>query len=206
MNLGIVIQARLKSTRLPAKVMMDIAGKPLLGHVINNAQEVMDTVIVATPDKSLADYAIKQGVLSFIGSEDDVLDRYYQAASHYRLDHVIRITADNPMISPEMVRKLVKFYFEGDYDWAANCRLKITYPVGNDAEIFSFQALEKAWRETTELREYVTVYIYTHPELFKLGIMENTVDQSHLSWTVDTMEDLVNIRNMFNEYTIPNEV
>lgn len=198
MKIGAIIQARMGSTRLPRKVMMDICGKPLLWHVIDNAKRSVKTVIVATPDKMLADYAKTQGVLSFIGSENDVLDRYFQAAVYYKLGYIIRITSDNPMVDPDMVRKLIKFYFKGNYDWAANCRLKVTYPVGNDAEIFSFKVLERAWAESMNNweAEAVTPYIYNHPELFKLGVMENEKDESHLSWTVDTMEDLENVRKI----------
>lgn len=194
--IGAIIQARMGSTRLPGKVMMDICGKPLLWHVIDNAKRSVDTVIVATPDDNIARYAREEGVLSFIGDEHDVLDRYHQTALYYQLDHIIRITSDNPMVDPEMVRKLIKFYFDGGYDWASNCRLEVTYPVGNDAEIFSIYALEEAWLETIELRENVTSYIYNHPEIFKLGVMKNEIDQSHLRWTVDTIEDLKNIRKI----------
>jgi len=194
--IGIIIQARMGSKRLPGKSMMDINGKPLLGHVIDNAREVLDEVIVATPDEVLADYAMSKGVRAFIGSEDDVLDRYYWAALCYGIDPIIRITADNPMVDPQMVWKLIKFYEEGDYDWASNCRLKVTYPVGNDAEIFSMRALVEARHSTVDSydRESVTSFMYNHPELFKLGIMENDIDHSYLRWTVDTLEDLENVR------------
>lgn len=194
--LGAIIQARLGSKRLPGKNMIDIAGRPMLGHVIDKAK-VFDTVIVATPDEEIAKYARDQGVTSFIGSENDVLDRYYQAAIAFGLQHIVRLTADNPLVRPETIEKVVWFYMLNTYDWVGNCRLKTTYPIGDDVEVFTFGALEKAWREDTKDREHVTPYIYNHPELFHLGIIENEIDESHIRWTVDTKEDLEFVRSCY---------
>jgi len=201
MSLGVIIQARMGSKRLPGKVMMDICGRPLLWHVIRNARKAVENVIVATPDKSIAQYAEEQGVRSFIGSEEDVLDRYYQCAVRYDVDPIIRITADNPLVDTEMVKSLIDFWHKGHYDWAANCRLKVTYPIGNDAEVFSFKSLERAWCETTDPQDNdcVTSYIYHHPEMFKLGVMTSPENLSHLRWTVDTQEDLDHVRCIFEK-------
>ena len=198
MKLAVIIQARMTSRRLPGKSLMRIGGRPLLGHVIDNAKLVVDNVIVATPDKMLARYALSQGVEAYIGDEEDVLDRYYKTAEEFMVDDIVRITADNPLVRSETIRKVVSVYLEG-YDWVGNCRLKTTYPIGDDVEVFSFEALKKAWQETTLPydRENVTSYIYNHPELFELGVVENDKDLSHLRWTVDTMEDLERVRGFY---------
>ena len=195
-----IIQARMGSTRLPGKVMLDICGKPLLAHVVDSVSSVVD-VIVATTGSSpeVIEFCSNNNIPCYVGSEMDVLDRYYQAAKAYNLDVVIRVTSDNPLIDPEMIRDLVKFYEQGDYDWAANCRLKTTYQIGNDAEIFSFKTLEKAWDLADDPydREHVTPFIYQHPEMFKLGVLENDIDLSHIRWTVDTEEDLGRVKGIY---------
>lgn len=198
MKYAAIIQARLKSTRLPDKAMLDLCGKPMLAHVIDAVQKAVP-VIVATPDKEIADFSVKYGVLAYIGSEDDVLDRYYQAAKHYQVENIVRVTSDNPLISPDLITKLVNHHkiYPG-LDYVSNCRLKTTYPIGMDAELVTFKALERAWRETKEPydREHVTPYIYHHPGLFKLHIFENDIDLSFIRLTVDTAEDLENVRKL----------
>ena len=195
-----IIQARMGSTRLPGKTMVDICGKPLLAHVVERVSSVVDVIVATTPNSpEIISYCESKGIPYYVGSEVDVLDRYYQTAKKYKLDTLIRVTSDNPLIEPEMIRDLVRFYEQGGYDWAANCRLKVTYQVGNDAEIFSYKALEKAWylADDTYDREHVTPFIYQHPELFKLGVLENDVDLSHIKWTVDTLEDLERVRRIY---------
>ncbi len=194
-----LVQARLDSSRLPRKVLMDLGGRPILWHVLNNTRKAFNDVLLVTPDKELVLHANSWGFKSFIGSEHDVLDRYYQAALLYEAEHIARITADNPLIRLETMHKVIDLYKHGDYDWVANCRLKTTFPIGDDIEIFSFKALERAWNESRDPAEAdcVTSYIYKHPELFKLGIVENDKDESHLSWTVDTQEDLDRVRQIY---------
>lgn len=197
MWIAAIIQARLGSKRLPGKCMMDIAGIPLLGHVINGARLAVENVIVATPDKEIVDFAIKQGVLGFIGSEDDVLDRYYKAAKAYEVQHIIRLTSDNPLVDPDVIQKVLDFYWSDNFDYVSNNHPR-TYPIGLDVEIFTFEALERTWREAKDKyeREHVTPYIYNHPELFKLGNVKSDKDLSHLRWTVDTLEDLEHVREL----------
>lgn len=191
MKVGAIIQARLESVRLPRKSLTPIIDKPILWHVIHRTKVAIPNVIVATPNQEIADYAIKQEVKTFIGDENDVLDRYYQAAKKYGVRNIVRITADNPLVDPDIILQLLEFYTKGKFDYVSN-NLKRTYPLGLDVEIFSFKALEKAWGEgvTPLEREHVTPYIRNHPELFKLGNMENDADLSNLRWTVDYAEDL----------------
>ena len=171
----------------------------MLWHVIEKVKEIVP-VIVATPDKEIAGYANECGVESFIGSEDDVLDRYYQAAKTFGVLDIIRLTADNPLIRPNTIRRVVQFYLRTKHDYVSNCYPINTYPVGDTVEVLSFKALERAWQETTEPydREHVTPYIY-NSGLFKLGTVRNDEDLSHIRWTVDTQEDLDRVREIYKE-------
>lgn len=205
MKIAAIIQARMGSTRLPGKSMALISGKPMLYHIIERVGMVLgDIYIATTPDSSeIRSFAKRWGIPCFLERvKGDVLDRFYQCAKEYAIENIVRITGDNPLIDPEMLRNLIDFYWKGGYDWAANCRLKVTYPVGNDAEIFSFKTLEKAWESSLDSweRECVTAYIYNHPELFKLGVMENKENLAHLRWTVDTAEDLERVRQIYFEH------
>lgn len=195
-----IIQARLKSTRLPNKVLMDIDGRSLLGRVIDTVRPTIPDIIIATPDKLIAEFAVREGCLAYIGSENDVLDRYYQAAKHYGVKDIVRVTSDNPLIEAEMLRKVITLYETGEYDYVSNwLNNERTFPYGDDCEIFSYNALETAHNEAGDPyeREHVTPYLYRHPEKFRLGLVKDSIDRSNLRWTVDTQEDLDHIRNLF---------
>jgi spore coat polysaccharide biosynthesis protein SpsF (cytidylyltransferase family) len=200
-KIAALVQARMESTRLPGKAMMEINGQPLLEHVIKNVKQAVPDIFIITPptSKKIIEYAIKNHIpYSLDRYERNVLDSFYFCAKEHGIENIVRITADNPLIRPETIKKVVDFYFQGKYDWAANCRIKTTYPVGDDAEVFSFKTLEKAWLNATTKydHEHVTPYIYNHPELFKLGLLENDIDESGLRWTVDTLEDLEHVREI----------
>jgi len=175
---------------------MDIGGHTLLWHSINNAKKGFDKVIVATPDSQIAGLAESYGVNSFIGDEKDVLDRYYQAAVAFEAEHIARLTADNPMIPPSIMRRATEFYCCGDYDYIDTKK----FPTGVRVEIFSMEALELAWNgaETDYEREHVTPYMYNYPEIFRVGYLENDVDLSHMQWSVDTVEELEGVRFIYS--------
>lgn len=204
MKVAAIVQARMGSTRLPGKVMKEIVGKPMLWHVIDRLKkaELIDSVIVATTnkeiDKSILQLAEDSGVAGYAGSEEDVLDRYYQAAKEFSVDTIVRITADCPLIDPKAVDKVIQRYLMGDCDDAANT-LKRTYPDGLDVEVFSFVALERAWKEArwASEREHVTPYIRKNPDKFRLANVENKVNLSHLRWSVDRREDLEFVRQVY---------
>jgi spore coat polysaccharide biosynthesis protein SpsF len=187
-----IIQARMGSTRLPGKVMKTLSGKPMLWHIITRLSysKKIKKIIIATTDKDedkvIAKFAQETGTDFYCGSSEDVLDRYYQAARRFGVCHIVRITADCPMIDPEVVDKVIDFYQTKKCDYASNV-LKSTMPDGLDTEVFSFQALEKVWREAKKPseREHVTLYIYNHPELFKIDNRSNTPDLSGMRWVVD---------------------
>ena len=206
-NIVAIIQARMGSTRLPGKVLIDIQGKPLLAHVIDRVREAksIDRIIIATTDsgkeKAIIDYARSQEIPYFIGSEEDVLDRFYQAAKEYEAGTIIRITPDDPFKDPEIIDKVADYYLshEGEVDYVSNT-IKPTYPEGLDVEVFSFNALAKAWQEARKPseREHVTPYIWNHPELFRLVNIENSEDLSHLRWTLDNEADLKFTREVYS--------
>jgi len=201
-----IIQARVGSTRLPRKVLRRIAGKPMLWHVIERVKRarLVDAVVVATTEKredSVVEKIAKEcGVECFRGSEEDVLDRYYRAAERFGADVVVRITADCPLIDPELIDRAIELFLSGNFDYVSNT-LPPTYPDGLDVEVFSFNALEKAWRmaRMASEREHVTPYIRNHPEIFTLGNLKSEVDLSHMRWTVDRIEDLEFVREVYRE-------
>ncbi len=205
MKVSAIIQARMSSTRLPDKVLANIEGKPMLWHVINRLKrtELINEVIVATTtnrkDEPIIELAKETGVESFSGSEEDVLDRYYQAAKKYKVDVIVRITADCPLIDSQIADKVIKYYLnnKNKFDYVSNILVR-TYPRGLDTEVFSFNALEKSWYKTKKLyeREHVTPYICEHPETFRLANVENSKDLSYMRWTVDEEKDLEFVREV----------
>lgn len=197
--LAAIIQARLGSSRLQGKAMLDICGKPMLGRVIDRVKMALDNIVVATPDAEIAKFAETQGVSWFIGSENDVLDRYYQAAKAFNVDPIVRITSDNPLLDPAIIKKVIEFYEKNNFDYVSNAHPH-TYLVGLDVEVCSFKMLERAWTESSDPydREHVTPYLYRHG-LFRVGNVENDIDLSHLRWTVDYQEDLDFAREIYSK-------
>ena len=200
-NIIAIIQARMGSSRLPGKVLRDLGGQPVLARVINRvrrAQTVTGVVVATTTDPAddpIAAFCQQQAVPVFRGSQFDVLDRYYQAAREHHADVIVRITADCPMIDPQEIDRVVTAFLEGAYDFAAN-RLPPprtrTSPVGMDTEVCTFAALENAWQHAREKfeREHVMPYLYEVPGRFRVRVVDNEPDLSHLRFTVDTEEDL----------------
>jgi spore coat polysaccharide biosynthesis protein SpsF len=194
--LAAIIQARMTSTRLPGKVMKPLCGKPMLWHIITRLgyAKQLDKIIIATTDreedKVIVKLAEEMGVAFYCGSLEDVLDRYYQAAKIFNVAHIVRITADCPMIDPEVVDKIITYYQTKKCDYASNT-IKPTMPDGLDTEVFIFHTLEKAWKEAKKLseREHVTPYICNHPEFFKVENYAGDVDLSGMRWVVDEEAD-----------------
>jgi spore coat polysaccharide biosynthesis protein SpsF len=205
MKMVAIIQARMASTRLPGKIMADLAGKPLLDHVVRRAQQArtLDLVAVATSDQPTDDvvarFCQEAGIPCFRGSEDDVLDRYYQAAKHFQAHVIVRLTADCPLLDPAVIDKVVQAFHAGDYDYVSNT-LEPTYPDGLDTEVFRGSALEWAWREARlkSEREHVTPYIWKQPALFRLANVKHDQNLFGLRWTVDEPEDLEFVRRVYH--------
>jgi len=202
-----ILQARTSSTRLPGKVLKPILGHPMLSLQIERIQRSkrIDKLIVATSndhsDNDIVGLCINIQIPCFRGSLDDVLDRFYQTAMQYKPEYVVRLTGDCPLMDPEIIDKVINFYFEGDFDYATNSMAPYTFPDGLDVEVYSFTVLEKAWHEALlpSHREHVTPFIRQHPEMFKVGHYKNEVDLSHLRWAVDEPEDFELVSQIYKE-------
>ncbi|MBI4843589.1 MAG: glycosyltransferase family protein [Nitrospirae bacterium] len=213
-NATAVIQARLGSTRLPGKTLMMIEGESLLGHLVHRikASKYVNDIIIATTTKQADDEIVRfaegNNLKFYRGSEQDVLDRFYKAAIEYKAETIVRVTPDCPMLDPEVMDLVILKFLEGDFDYAANI-LPPSYPDGLDTEVFSFKALEKAWKEAglPSEREHVTQYIIDHPELFRLSnIIKAGEDLSWMRWTVDHQEDLDFAREIFRRLHKPGRI
>lgn len=199
-----IIQARVGSTRLPNKVMMQLCGKTVVEHVVERVaacHEIGEAVVATTVNASdlpLVVLCAGKGVRVFCGSEEDVLDRYYQAARVFGADHVVRITSDCPLLDPAVIGTVVRAHAAGGSDYTSNV-IQPTYPDGEDVEVFSFSALERAWREArlASEREHVTQYFLKNSGLFTLQNCTHSEDLSGLRWTLDTAEDLEFIREVY---------
>lgn len=195
-NITAVIQARIGSKRLPAKVLLKIQGRTILEHVIERVRKskLIDEAVVATTileeDLKIVNLCSKIGIRVYCGSENDVLDRYFQAARLLSAKHIVRITADCPLMDPEIIDKVIRLHFSKKADYTSNI-ITETFPDGEDVEIFTFKALCKAWKKARlySEREHVTSYIRKNPDLFKLVNMENKEDFSDKRWTLDEKVD-----------------
>jgi spore coat polysaccharide biosynthesis protein SpsF len=227
-----IIQARMGATRLPGKVLHDIAGQPMLVRVVERTRRasLLDGFVVATTtevqDDALYELCRERGYPYYRGEQQDVLDRYYQAARQTSADIIVRITADCPVIDPLLINETVQLVtghyslVTDHFDFAAN-RLPPpwgrTYPIGLDVEACTFAALERAWQEATEphQREHVMPYLYegvnlkpatcnlqlgTSPRGFRVALLNHDPDYGALRWTVDTPEDLELIRQVYTRF------
>ena len=196
-----IIQARLASTRLPGKVLLDLGGKTILQHVYDRtlAAEVFDDVVIATSDDSdddsIAEYCKEHCMHCVRGSHNDVLDRYFAAAKESHADVVVRITADCPLIDPDVTRQAVEMYQSKEFDYVSNV-IERTYPDGLDVEVFGFDILKQVHEEAAlpSEREHVTPFIHGHPERFTLGCIKQNTDQTMYRFTVDEPRDLKFLR------------
>lgn len=195
----VVIQARLGSTRLPRKVLRPLAGRPMVDHVVARAARItgVDALVVAIPelpeDDPLASHlAGRAGVEVVRGPSEDVLGRYLKAARVCRAETIVRVTADCPLLCPEISSRVLAEFLAGEsIDYASNT-LERSYPRGVDTEVVSRLALETADREATRDsdREHVTPFIWRQRRRFVLHSVRDDEDNSDLRWTVDTAEDL----------------
>lgn len=199
-----IVQARMGSTRLPNKVMKLIGGTPMIGILLLrlSRSKRIDEIIVATSEdqrnKPLVEYVQSLGYSVFRGSENDVLDRYYQAATLANATRVLRITGDCPLIDATLVDQIVDAYDVSGVDYISNTDPP-TYPDGLDTEVFSYTALKRAWEETRQIydREHVTPYIRSSGHFSVMNIANET-DISDERWTVDTADDFAVITGVFD--------
>lgn len=205
-SVALIVQARTGSSRLPGKVLAPILGEPMLRRVLERLErtDVAARLVVATTalerDDPVADVAAAAGAEVFRGDEADVLDRYYRAARRVGADVVVRITADCPLIDPEIVTRCVDAFRGGGPGLAyVSTGIDSTFPRGLDTEVVAFEALEAAHREATEPadREHVTPFIWRQPERFPALEVSAPRDLGRMRWTVDTAADLEFVRRVY---------
>ncbi len=194
-----IVQARMDSQRLPGKVMKEVMGKPLIGYLFERLKHAknIDKILLATSvhesNNGLCEYAQSIGIDVFRGREDDVLDRFYQAAKLSKAKAIMRLTGDCPLIDPKLCDLLIQTFQDKNVDFVHTGQ---TFAEGLDCEIFSFEALEKSWKEAVlrSEREHLTMYMHNHPEFFKKMTLENSQDDSNQRFSVDEEEDFQVVR------------
>ena len=201
-----IIQARMGSTRLPNKSLMDLDGKTALEFMIDRVRksDLIDDIVIATAvnqeDDVIADLCINNQINCYRGSENDVLDRFYQSAKKYEATIVVRLTSDCPLIDPDLIDETINLFIKKKVDYASNAvpPEKKKYPDGSDVEVFSFDALKRSWVETKDLkdREHVTFYIWKRNKNFTTALLDNEHDWGKYRITVDYIEDLELVREI----------
>ena len=206
MTIGCIIQARMGSTRLPGKVLLDVTkGKPVLYYVINQLKHCksIEKIIVATTtlreDDKIVQFCIDNKVSCFRGDSKNVLERHYRCAEKFSLSKIIRMPSDKPLLDPEVVDKVVEIFNTNHYDYVTNWSISApTFPSGTEMEVVSFDALKKVWEKSTlpSEKEYVTKYIYNHRDDFRIFNVINSENLSNFRWAVDRIEDLRLVREI----------
>lgn len=201
-----IIEARMKSTRLPGKNLRPILGKPMLERLVERlrlARSLQGIVVATTTDASddpIEALANELGIFCFRGSENDVLDRVLRAARSVAADVIVEVTGDCPLTDPLVVDRLVEIYRQGGYDYVGNIRPS-TYPIGLAAQVFPTRVLAEVADLTQDPadREHVSLYIYEHPERYALHNVESGLPEKyrHYRLTVDTAEDFALVTAIF---------
>jgi len=211
MTVGIIVQTRTGSTRLPGKVMMKADDKLLMvDYVINQLKhsKLHDEIVIATTDLKqddvIFDYVTNRNIPCFRGDEKNVLERHYQCAKKYAFSTIVRIPSDKPLIDPTIVDSVIEKFQSNSYDYISNFSVDVndndrfipSYPSGTEVEIFSFTALETAWKNATSEhdKEHVTPYIYSNLEKFNILTLKSEKDLSQFRWALDYENDLKLIR------------
>lgn len=209
MKVVAIVQARMSSTRLPGKVLVDICGQPLIKRLIDRVRATpgIDEVVVATTtnqdDDCLSTWCAEYSLPVYRGWVDDVLDRFWQCAQKYKAKIIVRVTADDPLKDPSIIQKAIELCKSlPEVDYVSNT-LEPSYPEGLDIEVFRYHALERAATEATlpSEREHVTPYIWKHPEQFMLRGFGMQPNLSHWRWTVDKLADLELVRKIFTQFS-----
>lgn len=208
-KVSVIIQARMGSTRLPGKVLMTICGKPALQHIIERARfaKLINQIILAIPDTKendiLEEFALKNSVECYRGSENEVLERIYLAAKKNNCGVIVEITGDNPLIDPEIIDLAVEQHLNTKADYSCTNYAGKLLPVGLDVGVFNFQALESAYKNAKDPynREHVTSYFYENPSVFSNTnvIIPKYLEDSSLRLTLDTKEDYELIAKIFEK-------
>ena len=199
----------MSSTRLPGKVLMKLDKKhTVLDYLINQLKhsKLLGKIIIATTnleeDNAIVNFAKKNNIEYFRGESDDVLDRYYQCAKNFSSNNILRITSDSPLIDPTVIDDLIINYQKSSCDYAST-NLARTYPFGIDAEIFSFNTLEKTWKNAIlpSEREHVSPYMKKNSKIFKQFNLRNKIKVPLVRLTIDREVDLELFRIVISKIT-----
>ena len=207
-KIGVIVQARMGSSRLPGKVLMNIdKNERVLDLLIKRLKysKYIDLIIIATTpnskDSLIIDAAKALNVSYFVGSENNVLKRYYEAAKKFKLDVIIRVTSDCPFIDHQILDDMIDFYIKNKYDYLRNVDESTNFPRGFDIEVFSFNILQKVFflAKNKPEKEHVTYFIYTHPEIFKIYNfnLKNIKKFENLRLTIDEKDDLIMCKEIY---------
>lgn len=207
-NIIAIIQARMSSTRLPAKVLLPIGGKPVLEYVIARTRQAVsiNNVVIATTknaeDNAIVDFCKNNSTDFYRGDLHNVLDRYFQAAKLYKADVIIRVTSDCPLVDGMLIDRGLQLFRSEGFEYVSNTVTR-TFPRGFDFEIFTFDALKTAHTRATDEaeKEHVTPYIWrNHPQDFKIAQVTQQKDASKYRITIDTPEDFEVLRLLIEKY------
>lgn len=213
-KIGLIVQARMGSTRLPGKSLLPLEGEPLIGRILERLKRVtaIDDLILAVPiqDKELISVGEKYGVSVFMGSESDLLDRYYQAAKSFNVETIVRIPADNVASEPEEIDKIIHFYAENKFDFCSNLSQVYGngYPDGIGAEVFSFDKLQTFWSQETDQqkREHIHLNFFNYEnQEAEEGIRVGTIQcplalaRPDIVLDVNTKEQYLKMAKMYND-------
>ena len=209
-----IIQARMGSSRLSGKIMLEACNKPLLKHMIERIQftETVDEIVVATStnkhDDIIEDFCKENKILCFRGSENDVLSRYKMAADMVHADIIVRLTSDTPLLDHIILDKVVQVYTKNKYDYVSNCLpLPRTYPDGMNVEVFSKKILDEMYynaKKPSE-REHVSLYVVMQPKKYKMYRVDYLNDVSHYRFNLDYELDYKLIKEIFENLYYENQ-
>lgn len=204
-----IVEARMTSTRLPGKVLLPAAGRPMLGHLVERLKRVpsVDEIVVATTtngtDEALVEFAESYGVSCFRGSEHDVMGRVLGAGEAMQADIVVNITGDCPLIDPLLTEQIIRLFLNNACDYATNGHIR-TFPDGFPVQVYRLQTLGKSVAMTDDRleHEHVTLHIRRHPEIFHPIYLPAPPDQHwpEVSLSLDEEADYLLLKKIFEHF------
>ena len=199
------VEARMNSSRVPGKVLMQVCGKPILWHIWDRikAAKSVDEVVIATTenekDNEIEKFCRENRIKYFRGSENNVLNRIVKTAEYFEADHIVQMTGDCPLVDPAIIDKCLGLYFQGHFDYFSN-RLRPTYPCGTEVQVFPLSVLKRVEMLTQDPvdQEHGSYYIYNHPEIFRLGTFQAPdIFCPEKRWVLDYPEDFEFVRKVY---------
>lgn len=212
---GAILEARMSSTRLPGKSMMDVAGEPLIKRVVDRIRlsKKINIIILATTinteDDILEKFAVNEGIECFRGSEENVLERVVFAARKYQVKYIVELHGDNPFLDPKIIDAAIELYETSKSDYVSNT-LEKTFPSGMRVQVFSTKELERIYYNTDDpaVNEHVSLYFYEHPEIYNIVNLKAPpeINRPEIRLTVDTEKDLKLIRTIYQKLIEQNKL